>query len=123
MVRLNLQVFTVGHISRALSTPTADWPNFRKLLTNAERDSTKEQMESLEKQLQEANKKVKTTQKKQEIREGLLQDVIFHYKQLQKEHDKAITRITELEGMMSDGNPADDHDIRPRSSKKSKTDS
>jgi chromosome segregation ATPase len=90
----------------------------------AERDSTKEQMESLEKQLQEASKKVKTTQKKQEIREGLLQDVIFHYKQLQKEHDEATTRITELEGMMSDRNPADDHDIKPsegRSSKKSKT--
>jgi len=69
----------------------------------------------LEDQLQSERKRLSRVQQKQGQREGLLRDVIFQYKELQKEHDALTTRLSELEGFRSaenvpNDNPADSTD-------------
>jgi chromosome segregation ATPase len=54
----------------------------------------------LEAQLTEVSKKTAMTNKKQEMREGLLRDVVFQYKELQKEHDDTVDKIKSLEAKM-----------------------
>ena len=53
------------------------------------------EVQKLKQDLQATVKKLKSSQKKQELHEKMLHDVIFHYKQLQKEHDAATARLSE----------------------------
>ena len=53
------------------------------------------EVQKLKQDLQTTVKKLKSSQKKQELHEKMLRDVIFHYKQLQKEHDAATARLAE----------------------------
>ena len=52
-----------------------------------------QEVTKLKKKLEEAQKQVKTTRKKQELREKLLRDVIFQYKELQKEYDYTSAQL------------------------------
>jgi chromosome segregation ATPase len=62
--------------------------------------STLKEVTSLEAQLTEVSKKVAIANKKQDLREGLLRDVIFQYKELQTEHDDTVEKIKSLEATM-----------------------
>lgn len=55
------------------------------------------QLVMLQKELEVARHQVMTIKKKQELREKMLRDVIFQYKELQKEHDAATARLAMLD--------------------------
>lgn len=61
---------------------------------------TLKEVASLEAQLTEVSKTVAIASKKQDMREGLLRDVVFQYKELQKEHDDTVEKIKSLETKM-----------------------
>jgi chromosome segregation ATPase len=61
---------------------------------------TLKEVASLEGQLTEVLKKVAIADKKQDMREGLLRDVVFQYKELQKDHDDTVEKIKSLEAKM-----------------------
>jgi len=60
-----------------------------------ETDNRDEEIEKLRNTLKTTEKKYKTAQKKQQLHEKMIHDVIFHYKKLQKEHDAASALLSE----------------------------
>jgi hypothetical protein len=67
------------------------------------------EVDNLKTELKKSRLLVKTAEKKQEMREKMLRDVIFQYKELQKEYDTTTTRLHGLEAeLQGDRDPADD---------------
>jgi hypothetical protein len=58
--------------------------------------SPQDEVLKLKEDLNKTEKKFKMAKKKQELHEKLLHDVLFHYKELQKEHDAATARLSDL---------------------------
>jgi hypothetical protein len=67
-----------------------------------EHEETQRHVLDLENQLKESNKRVTISKKKQDLREGLLREVIHQYKELQSDHDEATETITELKDQLHD---------------------
>lgn len=70
-------------------------------------DSALGLMKTMERQLDESKKRTRLARKKQEVREGLLREVIFQYKRLQKEHDEVNARMRSTVRVV----PNSQHDI------------
>ena len=68
-----------------------------------------EKMSSLEQQLEESKKEIETGKQKQGMQEKLLRDLIFQYKELQKECEAAVAKASFLEEQANRATDASEH--------------
>ena len=80
----------------------------------SQHESTLEQVNELKRDLTDTKKEKKMTEKKLDTREGLLRDVIYQYKELQRDHDEAISKICNLESRLELRSEDDDVTERRR---------